>query len=398
MPRRTHEIVVTGIGVVTPLGNTVDTFWSNVLEGAEGLRGLSRFDVGGLSSAVGAEISSPNPGEPKGRHGLEWALGAATQAVSDASLLQCGIDPRLLGCALGTVTGTRPALEDAITASGGLASDCEATRMWENPALASRTVARQLGALGPNCTLATACAGGNSAIAYGAEALRTGRADAMVVGGFDEISLASLLVFDSFRALTNDCVRPFDLNRRGLALGEGAAALAIERREDANARRAPVLGTILGWANVCDSHHITAPHPQGDGAARGMRLALANAGIDPSDVDHISAHGTGTIANDRAEARAIQAVFGDIGEGSVPVTALKSMIGHAQGAASAIEAVACLLALRDGVIPPTINHDTQDPECALDVVRCSRRPSRMRVALSNAFGFGGNIECVLFAS
>jgi 3-oxoacyl-(acyl-carrier-protein) synthase len=245
--------------------------------------------------------------------------------------------------------------------------------------------------------VATACAAGNSAIAFGVDALRSHRADAMVVGGVDEISQGNLLIFNSFRALAPDCVRPFDANRQGLLLGEGAAALCLEREDDARARGASILGRILACANVGEAHHMTAPRSDGEGARRAISTALNGAEIEAADVDHISAHGTGTRANDIAEARAIRGALGPHAE-RTPVTALKSALGHSQGAASAIEAVICLLAIRDGVIPPTANYENPDPECDLDVVHGKSRDARIRVALSNAFGFGGNIECLLLGA
>jgi 3-oxoacyl-[acyl-carrier-protein] synthase II len=219
----------------------------------------------------------------------------------------------------------------------------------------------------------------------------------MVVGGADELSQAMLMMFDSFRLLAPDAVRPFDRARTGLMLGEGAAALVLERETDAQARGAKIHGLVLGHANVADAHHVTAPHPEGRGAIRAMRQALARAGVEAVDVDHVSAHGTGTPANDAVEARAIRAVLGAATD-NVPVTALKSMLGHPQGAASAIEAVGCMLTIRDGLIPPVANHETRDPACDIDVVVGRARKRSVRVALSNAFGFGGNIECVVFGA
>ncbi|HEX4863702.1 MAG TPA: beta-ketoacyl-[acyl-carrier-protein] synthase family protein, partial [Acidimicrobiales bacterium] len=390
------EVVVTGLGVVTPLGRTVEDFWENALMGTEALGRLKRFDVARLSSDIGAEVPHLEARGDGVRGGLAsaWALDAARQAVADAAVLDCGVSDHSTGVCFGTVMGNRPALEWPIESQAALDLDRESA--WANPSQIARSVARGLGVHGPTCTIATACAAGNSAIAYGVDALRAGRADAMVVGGTDEISLGSLLVFDSFRALTKDRVRPFDQSRQGLALGEGAAALVLERRVDAEARRVGIHGTVLGSGNVCDSYHITSPDPGGGGAVRGMKRALAEAGLEISDVDHISAHGTGTVANDRAEANAIRSLLGpDLAEG-VPVTALKSLLGHAQGAASAIEAVACLLTIRDQLIPPTLNYRSAEPGCRLDVVHDAPRRERVRVALSNAFGFGGNIECVLF--
>jgi 3-oxoacyl-[acyl-carrier-protein] synthase II len=203
------------------------------------------------------------------------------------------------------------------------------------------------------------------------------------------------MMFNRFESLAPDFVRPFDRERKGLMLAEGAAALVVEDHRQALARGAPIYGEILGWGELSDAYHMTAPHPEGVGAVRSMVQALATARVEPRQVSYISAHGTGTPLNDAAEARALVEVFGP-GGGEVPVSSLKSMLGHAQGAASALEAVSCLLALRDGCIPPNCNYETPDPECPLAVVagRAVERP--VKVALSNAFGFGGNISCVVF--
>lgn len=291
---------------------------------------------------------------------------------------------------------TRPSVEPRLAAGGADAARAR-DGAWAQPALLSRAPAARLGFGGPNCVVATGCAAGNSAIAIGADLLRAGRADAMVVGGADQLSHAMLAMFDRMRLLSPDVVRPFDRAREGLLLGEGAAALVLEREADARARGACVRGRVLGWANVAEAHHITAPHPEGRGAIRAIERALAHAQLEASAVDHVSAHGTGTPANDAAEARAIRAALGAAAD-AAPVTALKSMLGHAQGAASAIEGVACLLAIRDGAIPPVANHELRDPDCDVDVVAGAARPAGVDVALSNAFGFGGNVECVVFGA
>jgi len=388
------SIVITGMGVVSPLGRTTDGFWQALLKGTVATGQLTRFDTSVLSVETGAEVSEGDEVDTCPSLALKWAVEVAETATEDASLSAAGIDPARVGVSFGSVMGTRSSLDLALLKTE---PEKPSASPWGSPSLLSREPARRLGLAGPNCSIATACAAGNSAVAYGAEALRRGRADAMVVGGVDEISQTTLLIFDSFRALADDFVRPFDAGRRGLMLGEGAAALVLEREEDAKARGATIRGRVLGYANVCDAHHITAPHPEGRGAIRSMRRAMEMAGLQPSDVDHVNAHGTGTRANDSVEAGALRRVFGQQAD-RLPVTALKSMLGHAQGGASALEAVACVLSMRDGLIPPTANHVERDPECDLDVVTGTPRKSRIRVALSNAFGFGGNIECLLLGA
>lgn len=398
---RDAEIVVTGLSVVSAAGWSAADFWADAVAGVVQTRTLTRFDTSVLASDRGAEIcAEPDPGAARGDRGaplaVEWAARAARDAAMDARLLGAVASERA-GVCFGTVMATRGEVDRWVLGAGGRPGDRSAAGGLIGPSSLSRVPAARLGFGGPNCVIATACAAGNSAIAYGVDALRGDRADAMVVGGAEEISQTLLLVFDSFRALAPDCVRPFDRARRGLLLGEGAAALVLEREADAKARGAAIHGRVLGSANVGDAHHMTAPHPEGHGAARSIRRALAQAGVAPGDVDHVSAHGTGTPANDLSEAAALRQVLGSHAD-SVPVTALKSMLGHTQGAASAIQAVGCLLTMRDGVVPPVANFETPDPRCPLDVVAGAARATAVKVAVSNAFGFGGNIECVVLGA
>ncbi len=388
-------IVVTGIGVRSPLGSDVEAFWHGALDGAVATGPLQRFDTARLSSDRGGEM-------PPARNGagiplpVQLADEAAGDAVLDAALTPQSVAPERVGVCFGTVMATRPAVEEWL-ASDPAAREDPRDAAWADPSQISRAPARRLGLGGPNCVVATGCAAGNSALAWGAEALRAGRADAMVVGGADQISQAMLMMFDSFGLLSPDVLRPFDRDRVGLLLGEGAAAFVLEREADARARGAQVHGRLLGWANVADAFHITSPHPEARGAIRAMQRALAQANVEASAVDHVSAHGTGTPANDAVEARAIRTVLGSSAD-DVPVTALKSLVGHAQGAASAFEAAACLLAIRDGLVPPVGNYETHDPACDVDVVSGEARATPVSVAISNAFGFGGNIECVVFGA
>lgn len=388
-------IAVTGMGVRAPLAADADAFWANALAGTVATRELTRFGGARLSAVRGGELDVDDGGDGDPLV-VELACDVAAMAVRDAGLSDAVVDPERVGVCFGTVMATRPGIERPLATRERADADA-AGAAWTRPSLVSRAPARRLGFGGPNCVIATGCAAGNSAIALGADLLRAGRADAMVVGGADELSQAVLMMFDSFGLLAPDAVRPFDRAREGLLLGEGAAALVLERAEDARARRAPIHGWVLGHANVADAYHATAPHPEGRGAIRSMREALARADVAAADVDHVSAHGTGTPANDAVEAHAIRTVLGSAAD-EAPVTALKSMLGHAQGAASAIEAVGCLLAIRDGLVPPVANHETPDPACDVDVVVERPRAARVRVALSNAFGFGGNIECVVFGA
>jgi 3-oxoacyl-(acyl-carrier-protein) synthase len=399
MTARPPGVVVTGLGVVSPIGTGVEAFWAAALAGRAGTGEVTLFDTGAYLTHRGGEV----PGWRGGGEGEtlarseSFALAAARMALDDAGLLPAagrpaGPEPRRTGVCFGMVMGNRPALEGPIRSGGGWVAPArtahDATRI-------SRLVARAFALHGPNVMLPNACASGNSAIAHGMDLIQGGRADAVVAGGADELSEAMFMMFNSFRALAPDRVQPFDRDRRGLMLGEGAGALVLESEPVARARGARIYGWVAGHGNLADAYHMTAPHPNGDGAARSMRAALAMAGVGPSEVDYVCAHGTGTPANDVAEAIAIRHVLGAAAD-DVPVSSIKSMLGHAQGAAGAIEAAACLLAIRDGVIPPNAHLDTLDPACAIRVAANRPLATTVTVALNNAFGFGGNNCCVVF--
>lgn len=391
-------VVVTGLGISTTLGDDVERFWTALQEGVIGTRELQQFDTSMLTTHHGGELTELRElitADSVASLARELAVTTTTAAVRDAGLSGDVVDLQRVGVCFGTVMGTRPVVESWLVRSRGRAA-CQGG-LWDSSAALSRAPASSMGFGGPNCVISTACASGNSAISYAADALVSGCADAMVAGGSDELSYAMLLMFDSFRALSPDLVRPFDVNRRGLMLAEGAAALVLEREADARARDAPIYGRVMGWANAADAHHATTPHPQGRGAAASIAGALAQAGASPGDVDYICAHGTGTLSNDASEARAIHTVFASH-TAHTPVSSLKGALGHTQGAAAAIEALCCLLALRDGVVPPTANCVTPDPCCDLDIVVSRPRPAKLRLVLNNAFGFGGNVECIVLGA
>jgi 3-oxoacyl-(acyl-carrier-protein) synthase len=388
-PRSGSDVVVTGLGVVSPIGGDRESFWRALLGGVVGTAELTRFDTTGLDASKGGEISAEYQDRERSMPRAQaFACAAAREAVRDAGVSATTVDRARVGVCFGTVMGTRPAIESWIR--GGAEGDG-----WLDPSALSRAPALEFGFCGPNAVIPTACAAGNSAISYGVAAIRDGSADAMVVGGADELSLAMLMMFNSFHALAPDAVRPFDLHRRGLMLGEGAAALVIESEAHAAARGVRPYGRVLGYGNFADAYHMTAPHPDGRGAVRSMTAALQMADLTPDDVDYVSAHGTGTPSNDPVEASALRRVMGPATD-SIGVSSIKSMLGHMQGAAGAVEAASCLLAIRDGIVPPTMNYDTPDPACALDIVANAPRGCTVEVALNNAFGFGGNIECVAF--
>ena len=398
-----RRVVVTGLGVVAPNGVGVDAFWEATLAGELGTRDITRFDTEPYRTRKGGEVTGFEPErwtdlDPATlARSTQFAIAATRMAVEDAEAA-AALERRGVGVCFGIVVGNRPRLEHLVRARGGDGAPLDGDGpAWHDPSLISRLPARQCGLSGPNLVLPTACAAGNGAVGYAFDTIRAGRADAMVAGGADELSEAMFMMFNSFRALAPDVVAPFDRERKGLMLAEGAGALVLESLEAAQGRGARIYAEVLGHGNFADAYHMTAPHPSGLGAIRSMEAALAAGGIRPADVDYVSAHGTGTLANDQVEARAIREVFREAAD-TVPVSSIKSMLGHSQGAASAMEAVSCVLAIRDGVVPPNANYHEPDPECDVHVVGSADRSRPVRTVLNNAFGFGGNISCVVFGA
>ena len=381
-----RSVVVTGLGVVSALGSDVETFWARLLAGEVGTQAITRFPTDQYATDRGGEIPDFRlhdhcrwSGEPLPR-AAALMLAAAAQAVRDANLTggdgRGSVDAERVAVAAGTVFATRPAAD-----AGGS----------REPWLLARATARHFGFGGASAVLSTGCAAGNDALGWGFDAIRSGRADAAVVGGSDELAEVVFALFTSLRALAPDVARPFDAQRRGLVVSEGAAVLILESADGARARGAPAYAELAGQASAADAHHITAPHPRGSGIRAATRQALACACEAPEGVDYVSAHGTGTRANDPIECGAIAAMFG----AGTAVSSIKGALGHSQGAASALEAVACTLAIRDGVVPGSPTLRTVDPDCSgVDVVHAARELD-VRLAVSNAFGFGGSVSSVV---
>lgn len=395
-----ETVVVTGLGMVSPLGPDVPTFWAELLAGKVGIRRITRFATDAYRTDRGGEISDfilkhhcRWSGETLPR-GAELFLAASAQAVRDAELAGGAsvgrVDPDRVGVVVGTVFATRPAVDScqAMERDGGAT--------LPGPQLLARAPARHFGFAGPNIVLSTGCAAGNDALGEAFELIRSGRADAVIAGGADELSEVVFALFTSLRALAPDHARPFDAARRGLMVAEGAAALVLEPIASAFARSAPVYAELAGHSSTSDAYHITGPHPRGAGVVAASRRALAQAGLQTEDVDYVSAHGTGTPANDPIEAHALRVLFNGRGSKGPAVSSIKGALGHSQGAASAIEAVACVLAIRDGVVPGSPTLRVVDPTCnGVDLVR-TKRQLDVGVAMSNAFGFGGSVSSVVF--
>ncbi len=405
-----QRVVITGIGVVTPVGNDTPTTWAALLAGRSGVDTISLFDHDAFKTHIAAEVKDFDPTQYLDKatarrmdRFLHFAAAAAQEAMTDASFEMRHYDPRRVGVLVGSgIGGVHVLLEQQ-----HILQDKGPRRVspFAVPGLmlnsASAHISILLGARGPNLTLATACATGTHAIGEAAEIIRRGRADVMIAGG-SEAGIVPMAVagFENMGALSgrNDdpqhASRPFDAGRDGFVMGEGAGVLVLERLDLAVARGARLYGEVVGYGCTADAFHITAPAEDGIGAAECMRLALDDADMPPEAVDYINAHGTSTPLNDAGETKAIKMVFGEHAY-RLAVSSTKSMTGHLMGAAGAIEAAFCLLAFRDQILPPTTNYETPDPLCDLDYVPNVARATTVNVAMSNSFGFGGHNGTVI---
>ncbi|GFN29928.1 beta-ketoacyl-[acyl-carrier-protein] synthase family protein [Paenibacillus xylaniclasticus] len=398
----TKRIVITGLGVLSPIGSGKDAFWRGICDGTVGTGPVRTFDTRLFDVHNGGEVKDANPLDyvtkldPSsiGRT-THLAIAAAKMAQSDAGWTGEEYESWRVGVCFGTTMGNSSIIEDntnLLVSEQRRASHS----LWSNypQHSISSSVAEELGLEGPSMVVPTACAAGNYAISWGKELIEDGLADAVIVGGSDAMSRACYTTFHRLGAIAPEICQPFDKGRKGMMVGEGAAALVLEDYERAAARGATIYAELLGYGLSCDAHHATAPHPEGLGAVLSMQRALQSAGVEPEQISYISAHGTGTKANDATESVAIRRMFGERAD-EVPISSIKAMMGHTMGAASAIEAVTCALAIAHGVLPPTMNYNEPDPECVSNVVpnAISRQP--VRYALSNSFAFGGNISTIL---
>jgi 3-oxoacyl-[acyl-carrier-protein] synthase II len=406
-----RRVVVTGLGAVTPIGNDVSQYWEGLCSGRNGVAAISLFDASRHACRFAAEVKGFDPSgwlEPKEAKRwdrfCQFGVVAAKQAVADAGLV---IDERTthrVGVSIGSGVGGLLMMETQahVLADRGPDRVSPFCVPMMIPNMATGLAAIALGARGPSSAVATACAAGSNAIGDAFRTIQLGLADAMVCGGAESaITPLGVAGFASAKALSfrNDdpatASRPFDLERNGFVIGEGAGVLVLESLEHAQARGARILAEVVGYGTTCDAHHITAPSPGGVGGAQAMRLALADARLEPEAVDYVNAHGTSTQANDSNETAAIKAALGEHAR-RIPVSSTKSMTGHLLGGSGGIEAVASILAIGHNVVPPTINYHTPDPACDLDVVPNQAREQPVSVVLSNSFGFGGHNVCLAF--
>ncbi len=392
------RVVITGVGLVTPIGAGRQNFWKALLGGRSGIGPVTSFDTSPFPVHIGAEVKDFVP-EQHVRRQSPGALGRASQLAVAAARMAIGdsgadlnlYNRRRVGVSMGTTSGEPLFVErynDIRKAEGLEAIQGEMVQKYPCNVIPSH-LAIEFELRGPCLMIPTACAAGNYAIGFGYDLIRTGRADLMLAGGADAFSRITYMGFARLGAIAKERCQPFDKNRQGMVPGEGSAILVLEPLDAALARGATIYAEVLGYGLSCDAHHMTAAHPQGDGAVRAMAMAVKESGVSLEDINYISAHGTGTPTNDRAESIAMKALFGERAA-RVPMSSIKSMLGHTMGAASAIEAVACALALKTGMIPPTINYEEPDPECDLDYVPNCARETHPRVVLNNAYAFGGN--------
>ncbi len=406
-----RRVVVTGVGLVIPAGIGVKTAWENVCQGKSGIGLLTRFDTNGFETKIAGEVKNFNPELYIDKKEIKkmdlfihFAIAATREALEDAQLSITPENSEQIGVIVGTGLGGLPSIEKyhKVLLERGPSRITPFFIPMLIANLASGQIAIQFGPKGPNTCVVTACATGAHCIGDAFRAIVYGDAEAMIAGG-TEANITPLTVggFNAMKALStrNDepekACRPFEKNRDGFVVAEGSGILILEELQFALRRKARIYAELIGYGYTGDAYHITAPSPDGDGAVRCMRMAIKDAGLRPEEVDHINAHGTSTPLNDLTETLAIKTVFGDYAK-KVPISATKSMTGHLLGAAGSTEAIFTILSIRDGVMPPTLNYDEPDPQCDLDYVPNVARRKPLKVAMSNAFGFGGTNATLIF--
>jgi len=407
----TRRVVVTGLGTLSPVGNTADEFWSALVQGRSGLGPITRFDTTGYPTRIAGEVRNFDPLNFVDKKDarrldpyLQYAIASSALAVQDSALDTAKVDGTrfgvLIGSGIGGISTLLQSHRDLLEKGPDRVSPFFIPMLIAN--MASGLVSMRFGAKGPNSAVVTACATGNHAIGDSYKIIQRNDADIMIAGGSEAIIVPLTIAgFCSMKAMStrNDeptrAMRPFDATRDGFVAGEGAGILVLESLEHALARDARIYAEIIGYGMTGDAHHMTAPDPEGDGAARAMAAAVRDAGLDVGAVGYINAHGTSTQYNDKFETIAIKRVFGEHAR-RLAVSSTKSMTGHLLGAAGGIEAIATVLALHHGILPPTINYETPDPDCDLDYIPNQARKQNVEIALSNAFGFGGTNATLAF--
>lgn len=408
-----RRVVVTGLGVVSSLGISINEFWNNIINGKSGISKITKLDISEFTSQIGAEIKNFNPEEYINAKEVkrlalftQYAIFAANKALADSGLEineknteKAGV---LIGSGIGGIEVLEEQIERLVTKGPKRVSPFFIPMMISN--MASGHVSIYTGAKGPNSNSVTACASGTSAIGEASEMIKRRDADIMIAGGTEAaIASSAIAGFANMKALTtrNDeptkASRPFDAERDGFIIGEGSGVVILEELKSARARGAKIYAEIIGYGSSGDAHHMTQPDPSGDGAARAMQMAINKAGINYKQLDYINAHGTSTPLNDKYETIGIKKVFKDHAY-DLMISSTKSMTGHLLGAAGGVEAVICAKTLEEGIIPPTINYNIPDPDCDLDYVpNEARKSTDLKYIMSNSFGFGGQNACLVMS-
>jgi 3-oxoacyl-[acyl-carrier-protein] synthase II len=394
-----RRVVVTGLGVVSSVGIGKDNFWNSIINGKSGISRVASFETKEYRCHYAGEVTDFKPKDFIDRRKIKFlgrtsqmAIAAASLALEDTGLSNGRISKERIGVFMGTTMGEKPleeTLDDWII--GGMESLSKTKILQSTPNNIPSNIAAYFKIHGPNYLIPTACAAGNYAIGYGFDLIKKGELDFAIAGGADAFSKLAFTGFQRVYAMSPEKCQPFDKNRKGMLVGEGAAVLLLESLESALKRGADIYAEIAGYGISCDAYHMTAS--QADGIGKAMLKALKDSSIEKEEVDYISAHGTGTQGNDKTECAAIKRVFKERTK-EIPVSSIKSMLGHPMGAASAIEALTCCLTVKKNIIPPTINFETKDPACNIDCVPNKAKIKKVNVALNNGFAFGGNNSCL----
>ncbi len=420
-----RRVVVTGIGCVTPVGNDVKSTWESLCEARSGIDHITHFDASNFPTKFAAEVKGydyadyvdqPARFEPAGRN-VKFAIGAASQAIADSGIRDLDLDPARFGVYLGAGEGQQDfmlfmnmiaqakkegELDLAEFTRSGLELLNPQAEMEQEPNMPSGHLASLFNAQGPNLNCLTACAASSQAIGEATELIRRGDADVMLSGGahsmihpFGVTGFNLLTALSTHNENPQGASRPFDKERDGFVLGEGAGMVILEELEQARKRGATIYGELIGYGSTADAYRITDLHPEGRGAIACIKMALADAEIDGDAIQYVNAHGTSTVVNDKVETAAVKTALAEHAR-STPMSSTKSMMGHLIAAAGSVEAIACLLAMKHGVLPPTINYTTPDPDCDLDYVPNAAREAEVKCTLSNSFGFGGQNISLIF--
>ena len=397
-----RRVLVTGLGAITALSTSAAGTWKKLIEGECGIVPVDLFDTSGYRSTTGAQVREFTPPLLSNTRELrrlsrcdQFGLVATDEALRDSGLDLSRENREGIGVCLGGGAGGLLHAEQYRRKLFKDEKDKPSLILSFSTCSTTDCIANNYEICGPRSTIATACSSSATAIGYAADMVRWGRAEVMIAGGSESLCELTFSGFNSLRLVDASRCRPFDLNRKGLSLGEGAAILILEEYERARARGARIYGEVIGYAITGDAYHMTSPEPEGEGASLVMRKALETYSIKPEYIDYINAHGTGTLINDLAETKAVKRVFGKRAY-TLPISSIKSMIGHCLGAAGAVEALATILAVENSIIPPTIGYETPDPKCDLDYVPNEARPCEIVCAMSNSFAFGGNNTSLIF--